>query len=332
MRAVVVRKPGNPTDPETVAVDSIAMREPGEAEVRIKVKSAAVNPVDYKLIEGSLPGGKKPGQLVGCDVSGVVDKVGPGCTSGLQVGDEVYADVAATQGSFAEFVNAQEKCVGRKPRGLSFREAASLPLAGLTALQALQRQGELREGGRVCVLGGSGGVGSLAVQMAKALGASFVATTSTSTEMVRSLGADRCINYREEDVAEALKGQNFDVVFDCVGGRESWVQAQGGLKKGGRFVTIVGDGHFDMGMMMKIANRKLWSVFGWPRYRIFMTDTDTKEHITADLQELTRLVDEGKLKPLLDDRKFTLSDESVRELFAASMSHRTKGKLVMDVA
>lgn len=331
MRAVVVRQLGDPRDAATLEVQTVPVRDPRDAEVRIKVKCAAVNPVDYKLIEGTGPMSKKAGALVGFDVSGVVDAVGPNCTSGLQVGDEVYADVAKTQGSFAELVTAQEKCVCRKPPCLTFRAAASLPLAGLTAIQALQRQGQLQAGGKVGVLGGSGGVGSLAIQVAKALGAAHVVTTASSPDYVKALGADQCINYREESVEEALRGQDLDVVFDCVGGRASWVQAQAGLKPGGTFVTIVGDDPVPgLRMLLGIAGRKLWSFFGGPGYKVFLTDTS--DHVAEDMRTLSALVDQGKLKPQLDERKFALTDESVREMFAAIMSHRTKGKLVMDVA
>jgi NADPH:quinone reductase-like Zn-dependent oxidoreductase len=213
--------------------------------------------------------------------------------------------------------------------GISHREAASLPLAGLTAYQALTGSGIKVEGANVCILGGSGGVGSLAIQMAKALGAASVVTTSSNVDFVTALGADEVINYRETNVVEALKGRNLDLVFDCVGGVESWTAAQSGLKKsGGKFVTICGDSAKPgIGMVPGLVNRKFWSNFGFPAYRFLLMDA-TKQ---ADLIAITGMVEEGKVKPLLDERHFTLDTESVHKLVAAIKSHRTRGKLVMDV-
>jgi len=327
MNSVMMHSNGDPTTSDVLTVTEVPLLEPSDGEIRIKVYSAAVNPIDYKLVKGDIPG-KKSGSRVGFDVAGVVDKIGPGCTTTLKVGDEVYADCATSQGSFAEYVNAQAGIVALKPTTLSFREAASLPLAGLTALQGVVTQGGLVKGGRIVILGGSGGVGSLAIQIAKAIGAAEVATTSSNEDFVKSLGADTVINYKTQDVTQALTGKDYDVVFDCVGGYDSWVQGKMALKpSGGVFVTIVGDNPVPgPGMVPGIINRKFWSCMGYPKYKIFLTDVNG-----ADMATMSTMVDEGKLNPLLDDRVFSLTTESVHELMAAIMSHRTKGKLVMNV-
>ena len=128
------------------------------------------------------------------------------------------------------------------PKNISFKEAAALPLAGLTALQAFQTHGKLKEGQKVAVLGGSGGVGSLAVQIAKALGAAHVYATGSAVDLIKGLGADTVINYKEQDVVAAMTGLELDIVFDTVGGYDNWVAGQAALKTGGIYLTIVGDG------------------------------------------------------------------------------------------
>jgi NADPH:quinone reductase-like Zn-dependent oxidoreductase len=185
------------------------------------------------------------------------------------------------------------------------------------------------EGARVGILGGSGGVGSFAIQMAKALGAAFVITTSSNVEMVTNLGADEVINYREKDVVESMTGKDLDLVFDCVGGVESWNAAQQGLKKGGHFATIVGDSPVvSIGLLPGIINRKFWSNFcDKHQYRLFLTNSESP----SDLNAIKKMIEEKKVKVLVDERKFLLTTESVHEFFTAIMSHRTKGKLVLDI-
>ncbi|WP_151526743.1 NADP-dependent oxidoreductase [Serinicoccus kebangsaanensis] len=195
----------------------------GPDTVLIRARATSVNPVDWKIREGYLQGAY-PHHLPiipGWDVAGVVEAVGPSVRTGLQVGDEVWGYVRrddVSHGTAAELVPAPERTVARKPAGLSFEEAAAIPLAGLTAYQALTEALQVREGERVLVHAASGGVGHLAVQIAAALGAEVIGTASpTHHELVRSLGATQVIDHHAGPVSEQLDGR-VDAVLDLVGG------------------------------------------------------------------------------------------------------------------
>jgi len=305
MKAVLKHKNGDPTSAEVLSVvENVAIPEPNEGELLVKVACAAINPVDYKIVEGHFPG---KSNRFGSDVSGTIAKIGPGCNATMKVGDKIYADAIATGGSFAEYVLVQQVAACRMPKNNTFKEAAALPLAGLTALQGLTTQGKLQRGQKVAILGGSGGVGSLAVQMAKALGAAHVYATGSAVALIRQLGADTVINYREvASVEEEMKGLELDLVFDTVGGDDSWKAAQASLKSGGTFVCLFG------------------------KHGTFLTNTNAPE-VIADMQQLTDFIESGAVKALVDERDFQLTTESVGEIVQASMSHRTKGKLVLTV-
>lgn len=336
MKAAILHKNGDPTDASVLSVkDDVPIPKPGKDEIVIKVMSAAINPVDYKLAKAEFPGKSSGG--MGCDVAGIVHEVGADVVE-FEEGHEVYADAIASvlakgdesSGSWAEYCKIQKVAAAHKPTNCSFQEAAALPLAGLTALQGLETQGGFQKGMKVAILGASGGVGSLAVQMAKAMGASLVIGTGSSVDMIKDLGADEVINYKETSVAEALKGKDLDIVYDTIGGYDSWVAAQAGLKKGGTFVTIVGDGGGFLSMLPGIFYRKFMWYFGGPVYKIFLTNTKAPE-VVNDMKKITELVESGKVKPVLDKASFELTTESVHEMIKASMSHRAKGKLVLTV-
>jgi alcohol dehydrogenase len=334
MKAVVVHKLGDPTSKEILSVDSdIPIPEPATGEVLVKVSAASINPVDWKLVRGDFPGGKYPSGF-GFDVTGVIEKFGPDTTTDLKVGDAIYADKiksAAKSGAFGEYAIVEVVAASPKPKNLDFVQAASLPLAGLTALQGLVRQGNMKQGDKVLIFGGSGGVGSLAIQMAKALGASEVTSTGSSVDTIKGFGADHVVNYKEENLMDALKGKDFDLVYDTIGGYEHWEIGQACLKKGGAYVTIAGDGGGGVPkLIMQVLWRKLMSNFGNPGYTFFLTDT-TAPAVTEDMTKLTEFVEAGKVTPFLDERKFELTTESVHDLIKASMSHRAKGKLVLKV-
>mmetsp|Transcript_14960 Transcript_14960/g.47170 ORF Transcript_14960/g.47170 Transcript_14960/m.47170 type:complete len:334 (-) Transcript_14960:58-1059(-) len=331
MKAAIQHKNGDPTSPDVLSVvDDAAVPEPAADQVLVKVSCASVNPIDYKLVAGDFPG-KKAGPF-GCDVSGTVAKLGPGCDA-FKVGDRVYADAIKTPGSFAEYALVPAAALGRMPKNISFKEAAALPLAGLTALQAFQTHGKLKEGQKVAVLGGSGGVGSLAVQIAKALGAAHVYATGSAVDLIKGLGADTVINYKEQDVVAAMTGLELDIVFDTVGGYDNWVAGQAALKTGGIYLSIVGDGGSIASIMASMLWRNVKGVFGvlGPTYKVFLTSTDAPA-VTADMRTLTELVESGALKPLVDARDFALTTAGVGDIVKASMTHRTKGKLVLTVS
>lgn len=330
MKAAVLHKVGNPpTTPDILSVEEIEIPEPKKGEVLVKVAAASINPVDWKIMAGLFPGDTSGS--VGCDVSGTVESIGPDTDTSLKVGDEIYADARRTPGTFAEYAIVQAIAAAPKPKNLDMIEAASLPLVGLNVVQSLTRRFHFKEGHKICVLGGSGGVGSVAVQVAKAWGASEVWSTGSSVDKIKGLGADIVVNYKEKSIVEELKGKDFDMVYDTIGGEENWIAAQGALKKGGRFVTIVGDGVGPGSMIARVLYRKAMSLFGGPAYDIFMTDT-TAPAISEDMKKLTELVESGKVKPVLDGRSFELTTESMHKMIEASMSNRVKGKLILKVS
>lgn len=331
MKAAIVHKNGDPKTTQVLSVDeNVDKPTPKHGELLIKVCAAAINPVDWKLITGDFPGLKKG--PVGFDVSGVVESIGPDTTeTSLKIGDEIYADCAPHAGTWAEYVTVPEHSASPKPKNINFQEAAAMPLVGLTAYQGLVTHGNLESGQKVAILGGSSGVGSLAIQIAKAMGASEIYATGSSVDMIKELGADVVINYKEQSVEDELKGKELDIVFDCVGGIEGWRAAQGALKKDGKFVTIVGDNNGLVKTMAGAAFRMVKSMFpGTANYKIFLTSTKPPA-VTEDMKKLTKLVEAGKVKPILDGRSFELTTEGVHEMIEASMSHRAKGKLILNV-
>jgi NADPH:quinone reductase-like Zn-dependent oxidoreductase len=331
MKAAILHKNGDPRTNEVLTVDeNVDVPQPKKDEVLVKVRAASINPVDWKMMRGEFPG--KTSGTVGFDVSGVVEQIGPDTTTDLKVGDEIYADAIGNGGgSFAEYVTVQTVAASRKPSNIGFAEAASLPLAGLTALQGLVTHGGFKSGQTVCILGGSGGVGSLAIQMAKAMGASHVYATGSSVDMIKGFGADTVINYKEQSVVDELKGKKLDLVFDTVGGYDSWLAAKGGLKWGGKFVTIVGDGGDVNNIILGIMWRKAMAYLGGPEYNTFLTDTTAPE-VVKDMKKMTELVESGKVKAVLDDRKFNLNTKSIRAMLEAIIFNKAKGKLVLYVS
>ena len=331
MKAAVMHKVGDPTTAEVISVDeNVAVPEPGDGQVLVAVHAASVNPVDWKLLKGDFPG-MKPGSVFGFDVSGTVTKIGPNTTTDLKEGDEVYADAGIGLGTFAEYAVVNAVALAKKPKNISMVQAAALPLAGLTAIQGLKNHGNFQEGQKVLIFGGSGGVGSLAIQMAKAMGASEIYSTGSNVDMIKGFGADVVVNYKEESLMDALKGKDFDLVYDTIGGYEHWEIGQAALRKNGAYITIAGDLDKSLPLFVgKIIWRKLSSlVLGTPSYHFFLTDTD--KIVGESMQKITELVENGSVKPILDENQYELTTESVHAMIERSMTHRAKGKLVLKV-
>ncbi len=226
MHAVLIHETGGP---DVLRFEEAERPEPGEGEVLIEVRAASVNPIDWKIRRGlretQLPA------VLGNDVSGVVQL---SHAEGFAVGDEVFG--IAPSGGYAEFATAPAGLIARKPASISHEQAASLPVAGMTAWQALFDRGGLQSGQTALVAGGAGGVGHLAVQFAKHAGAHVIATgSSRNRDFVLGLGADEYVDYKSQDVGEAAS--DVDVAFDTVGGEttESLVPT---LREGGVLVTI----------------------------------------------------------------------------------------------
>ena len=219
MKAVVFPKYGSPDVLEFVEVEKPAV---GDKDVLVKVVAASVNPLDWRRMRGApflvrLGGGllTPKNSRIGADIAGIVETVGKDVTE-FQPGDAVFSDIGA--GGFAEYVAVPEKLLVQKPENASFADAAAVPVAGLTALQGLRDKGKLQAGQHIVVNGASGGVGTYAVQIAKAWAAEVTAVCSTrNLEMVRSIGADHVIDYTQEDFTK--NGRCYDLIYDAVGNK-----------------------------------------------------------------------------------------------------------------
>jgi NADPH:quinone reductase-like Zn-dependent oxidoreductase len=228
MRAAVLRQPG---DPDVLMVEEVERPEPGDGEVLIKVRAAAVNPIDWKYRRGIYA--KTLPAVLGSDISGTIEI---SRADDFAVGEDVFG--FASTGAYAELATSSPGLIAGKPAGLSHEQAAALPVAGLTAWQALFDTAALQSGQSVLIAGAAGGVGHLAVQFAKRVGARVIGTGSTrNRDYVLALGADEYIDYTRQDVGEAVSG--VDVAFDTVGGTTTSSLVQS-LRQGGVLVTIAG--------------------------------------------------------------------------------------------
>ena len=239
MKAIVYTRYGSP---EVLQFGDVAQPVPAAHEALVRVKAASVNKGDWHLLHGE-PFLVRPGAglrrpkhtILGADVAGVVVAVGSDVTR-LRPGDEVFGDLSADgRGGFAEYVAAPAAALALKPANVTFAHAAAVPTAAVTALQGLRSHGQVQPGERVLINGASGGVGTFAVQIARALGAEVTAVASTrKLEMARKLGADQVIDYTRDDFTQS--GARYDVIFDTVGNR-TVAEYRQALAPTGRFVT-----------------------------------------------------------------------------------------------
>jgi NADPH:quinone reductase-like Zn-dependent oxidoreductase len=228
MRAVLLSETGGP---EVLRVVDVPRPEPGDGEMLIRVRAASINPIDWKHRRGLAP--KELPAVLGSDISGTVEQ---SRADGFAEGDDVFG--FAPRGGYAEFVTSPASAVAKKPSGLSHEQAAAIPVAGLTAWQALFDRGRLQRGQTLLVAGAAGGVGHLAVQFGKHAGARVIGTGSArNREFVLGLGADEYFDYASENVAEVVRG--VDVAFDTVGG-ETTKTLLPTVRAGGALVTIAG--------------------------------------------------------------------------------------------
>jgi alcohol dehydrogenase len=302
-------------------------------EVLVRVHAASVNPLDWKMMAGnkSLVNRALP-FIPGFDVSGVVVQAGLDCRR-IRRGDEVYGLANFRRcGTFAEYVIMQEYEVALKPSNLSHAEAAAMPMVGTAAYKALIVDAELRQGQKLLVLGGSGGVGTFAVQLAKVLGAQVAATCSErNMDLLRSLKADFVVNYSDTRWFDVLKGEQFDVILDTVGGVEAWQNCHLVLKEGaGSFVTTCGDDASKkmtvkglLGTGAAFASRKLLGAFAGPKYYYVNASPDYEV-----LDALRVILQAGAVRPIID-RVYSL--EQVHAAVAHSASGRARGKIVISV-
>ncbi len=313
MRAVGIRRYGPPEALETLEVER---PEVGRDSVLIRVAAAGVNPADCLLRSGGLRfvARQKMPFVPGADVAGVVEAAGPNVTR-FRVGDPVYAVLPNTAGGgYAEYAVAAEGAVAVMPSGLAFDEAAGVPLAALTALQALRDEANLAAGDHVLVNGASGGVGTFAVQISRAMGARVTAVASgRNADLVSGLGADEFLDYTRED-ATAGKAR-YDAVFDAVNVL-SFRKARRVLKPNGVFVTVNPFiGRLSPGWLSRFR--------GGRRIRSFLVRSDG-----ADLEKLGAWIEAGEVRPVIE-RSYPLADAA--EAHRRSESRRSRGKLVLVV-
>ncbi|MDD9992312.1 MAG: zinc-dependent alcohol dehydrogenase family protein [Rhodospirillales bacterium] len=303
---------------------------PGPGEVLVQIAATSVNPADYKLRQFGPPIAPELPAVLGCDAAGRVLAVGDG-VEGFAPGDEVYGCVGGVRGvpgCYAEMIVADARLLAPKPASLTLREAAALPLVTITAWEGLERAG-VREGQSVLVHGGAGGVGHVAIQLAKARGA-MVSTTVSSEEkaaLARELGADHTIDYRNETVddyvARLTGGAGFDVVYDATGGSDIAASFQA-ARLNGQVVVIVSTYEADLAPM-HIKGLTLHVVF----MLIPMLHDEGRAEHGRILREAAALADADKLRPHLDPQRF--------ELAAVADAHRhleaghAAGKVVVDV-
>ncbi|QJE01981.1 NADP-dependent oxidoreductase [Massilia forsythiae] len=304
MRAVVIESYG---DNSVVNVFDVARPAPQAGELLVKVRAAGVNPIDWKIRGGV---GQRMGMTLpihlGGEISGTVEQVGAG-VAGFSVGDAVFGIIK--DGGFADYAIAPAADMVRIPADLDFIAAAAIPLGALTAWQALFDVAKLTRGQRLLIAGASGGVGSLAVQIAKTAGAHVTAIASgRNADFVRSLGADTFIDYTAQPFEQVAR--DMDVVFDTVGG-DTFQRAFGTLKHGGFLVTSVEfpteeDGRRGVGVG-----------------RVFCKPN------AAQLTAIRDLVEAGKLQPHVAT---VLTLDEVKEAFALSEGGRTRGKIVLGIS
>ncbi len=307
-----------------------------ENEVLVEIYAAGVNQLDSLIRDGEfkifLP--YKPPFALGHDVAGVVTKVGSR-VSKFKVGDEVFARPADYKmGAFAEYISMYQNDVALKPKNLSMEEAASIPLVGLTAWQALVEIANLKKGQKVFIQAGSGGVGTIAIQLAKHLGATVATTTSTANiELVKSLGADIIIDYKKEDFEKKLK--DYDLVLHSNRDKKILDKSLRILKTGGQLISLTGPPtpefakqiglpwHLKLvtklvSLGVKTKAKKLNVNFQF----LFMRPEGNQ------LSEITKLIEAGKIKPVIDK---VFPFEQTNEAMAYVETGRTKGKVVVKV-
>jgi alcohol dehydrogenase len=331
MKAYVLKHYGGP---EAMELRDVPVPEPAAGEVRVRVRAAGLNPVDYKIREGKLkPITKFALPIVaGSELSGTVDALGPGVTR-FAVGDDVFARVAKeTMGAFAEKICLREDLVAPKPTTLDFDQAAAVPLAALTALQALRDELHLGPGQRVFIPGGAGGVGTFAIQIARHLGATVATTASPrGRTLVERLGAGVVIDYTTTDFSRELR--DYDAAFDLLGG-DTLTRCFDVVRRGGQVVSIAGlpeptTATRDLGRGGGLA-ALFWAI-SLPtrlrasrrgvRYRyLFMHPSG------AELAELARLIDARTIEVIVD-RVFPFAE--IASAFAYLEQGHAKGKVVV---
>ncbi|KYC38813.1 zinc-binding alcohol dehydrogenase [Scytonema hofmannii PCC 7110] len=310
MKAAVIRQYGSP---EVLQYEEVEPPKIQPTELLVKVRASCINPVDWKIRKGMLKfitGNKFP-IILGFDLSGDVVEVGSQVKQ-FKPGDAIYANVGVKGGAYAEFTAVPETSAALKPTNMTYEEAASVPVAGLTALQSLRDLGNIQPGHAVLVNGASGGVGTYAVQIAKALGAEVTAICSTkNVDLVKSLGADRIVDYTQQDFTEETL--QYDIILDAVA-KQSFSSCQKVLKPNGTYVTTLPSFESVVKNILTVIlpGKKARNVLAVPR--------------TQDLAYLKELSEVGKLRTIID-RTYPLQEIVAAHTY--SESERAVGKIAI---
>ncbi|CAJ1964622.1 unnamed protein product [Cylindrotheca closterium] len=309
---------------DSLTLEDIPVPEPQDGNVLIKTACCSVNPVDWKLFSGAMDAmfPQVFPSTPGFDVAGVVEKVGPGVTD-LAVGDRITCDLGGASsnkqgpsGAFAEYCIAPVDFCS-KVGDIDFETVVGLPLAGITAFQGLftgihkQDLGHCKEGDKVLILGGAGGVGTFALQLASNAGCHVATTASPAKfDFVKGLGAKEIINYHDQDWGEVLAGQDYDLIFDCIGLMDDLkVRAPKVLKKGGKFISIA---NFDPSAAKATDDIE---------FAVFLTVSNR-----TDLDKMVQMMKDGKLK-VVNDTVYPFAE--TQAALKQSMGGRTSGKVVI---
>ena len=318
MKALILKSFGGP---QAFELREVSKPVPQAGQVLVRVHATSINPLDFQVRRGDYPDLVQLPAITGHDVSGVVEAVGPGVTSFVP-GDEVWytPQIFDGQGSYAEYHVAAESIVGKKPAALSHLEAASLTLVGGTAWEALVVRAALRVGETILIHGGAGGVGHVAIQLAKAIGAKvFTTVREANSEFARSMGADVVIDYEKEDYVEAIlretAGRGVDVVFDTIGGN-TLSRSPDALAQLGRVVSIV-----DISMPQNLVQ-------AWGKnasYHFVFTRQNR-----GKLDELSALIERGQLRPHVG-AVYSLADIPLAHARLESPNNGIQGKIAIAI-
>ncbi len=309
MRAIVYRSYGSP---DVLQWEEIEKPTAGDNEVLIKVRAASVNPYDFHFIRGEpyllrlMAGPRRPKDTrLGVDVAGQVEAVGRNVTQ-FKAGDQLFG---TCRGAFAEYACTSESALAMKPENVTFEQAAAVGIAGFTALQGLRDKGHVQPGQKVLINGAAGGVGTFAVQIAKAFGAEVTGVCSTrNVDMVRSIGADRVIDYTQEDFTKS--GQRYDIIFDLVA-NHSLSACRRVLNPKGIYIMAGGTaGRWMIGPLVRTIAMRVWSRLGSQKFVSLLAKVNKE-----DLTLMHELMKSGKVTPVID-RCYRLSEvpEAIRYL------------------
>lgn len=318
MKAFVHRKYG---PPDVLQLQDVDMPTLEDDDVLVRVRAASANPLDWRVMEGTpirAEGLFRPkiGRR-GVDLAGLVEKVGRNVTE-FKAGDEVFG---ACEGAFAEYVCGKERHFAPKPVGLSFEQASAIGIAGFTALQALRDGGRLQPGQKVLINGAAGGVGTFAVQIAKAFGAEVTGVCCTgNVELVRSLGADDVVDYTQQDFTKGPR--QFDLLLDNVGNRSPFASRRRVVPEGN--VVLVGVPHSTLAVVSFLLKSLAASRLGKPKVTFFMA-----KNSKDDMLALKELIEAGRVMPVIDR---TYPFEEAPEALRYLEKGHARGKVVITVA